>query len=319
MSRVLVTGAAGFIGSHLCDALIARGDDVVGVDSLTEYYSPARKRANLSNALATGLEFRRIDLSCDKLEPVVEGVDVVYHFAGQPGVRQSWGEDFDVYARQNLVATQRLLEATVRAGGARFVFASSSSVYGNIGARPARESDRLAPVSPYGLTKAACEELVGVYRRVHGLSAVSLRYFTAYGPRQRPEMAFASFIRAVLSGRPLHVLGDGRQTRDFTFVADVVSATIAAAKTGTESVYNISGGATTTLLTAIAEIERLTGRRALISFSPPAQGDPYRTSADLTAALRDLGYAAEVSLREGLALQVSAAMGEPVELAEAVA
>jgi nucleoside-diphosphate-sugar epimerase len=319
VSRVLVTGAAGFIGSHLCDALIARGDDVVGVDSFTEYYSPTRKRANLSGALATGLDFRRVDLSCDSLEHVVEGIDVIYHLAGQPGVRPSWGEDFDLYARRNLVATQRLLEATLRAGGARFVFGSSSSVYGNIEGRPAQESDRLAPVSPYGLTKAACEELVGVYRRVHGLSAVSLRYFTAYGPRQRPEMAFASFIRAVLSRRPLRVLGDGKQTRDFTFVADVVRATIVAAELGEEPAYNISGGTSSTLLEAIAEIERLAERRALISFSPSARGDAYRTKADLTAARRDLGYTPEVSLRDGLALQVRAAMREPVELAEAVA
>jgi nucleoside-diphosphate-sugar epimerase len=319
VSRVLVTGAAGFIGSHLCDALIARGDDVLGIDSFTEYYSPARKRANLSDALASGLQFRRIDLTSDILDSVVAGVDVVYHLAGQPGVRPSWGEDFDLYARRNLVATQRLLEATLRAGAGRFVLASSSSVYGNIGERPARESDPLAPVSPYGLTKAACEELVGVYRRVHGLSAVSLRYFTAYGPRQRPEMAFASFIRAVLSHRPVRVLGDGKQTRDFTYVADVVKATIAAAERGTEPAYNISGGTNSTVLEAIAEIERQAQRRALISFSPSARGDAYRTNADLTSARRDLAFTPGVSLREGLALQVRAAVQEPDELAEAVA
>ena len=319
MSRALVTGAAGFIGSHLCEALLARGDTVLGIDSFTEYYSPARKRANLSAALAAGLEFRRVDLSCDSLEALVDGVDVVYHLAGQPGVRSSWGEDFDTYARRNVVSTQRLLEATLRGGGARFVFASSSSVYGNVGANPARESDRPAPVSPYGLTKAACEELLAVYRRVHGVSAVALRYFTAYGPRQRPEMAFASFIRSVLLGRPLRVLGDGMQTRDFTFVTDVVAATIAAAERGIEPVYNISGGTNSTLLEAISEIERLAGRRALTSFSPSARGDAYRTNADLTAARRDLGYTPQVSLAEGLELQVQAALREPVELAEAVA
>ena len=319
MSRVLVTGAAGFIGSHLCDALLARGDTVIGVDSFTEYYSPARKRANLADALASGLEFRRVDLSCDPLDAVVEGLDVVYHLAGQPGVRPSWGENFDFYAQRNLVATQRLLEATLRARNIRFVFASSSSVYGNIGAQPARESDRPAPVSPYGLTKAACEELIDVYRRVHALSAVSLRYFTAYGPRQRPEMAFAAFIRAVISGRPLRVLGDGRQTRDFTFVSDVVAATIRAAEVGTAPIYNISGGASSTLLEAIEEIERLAGRPALIGFSPPARGDASRTSADLGAARRDLGYEPAVSLREGLAVQIRAAMEEPGEPVEAVA
>ena len=319
MSRVLVTGAAGFIGSHLCEALLTRGEDVLGVDAFTENYSPARKRANLTQALAAGLEFRRLDIAREGLDPVLRGVDVVYHLAAQPGVRSSWGEDFEAYSRRNLVATQRLLEASLRSGPARFVFASSSSVYGHVGDQPARESDRPAPVSPYGLTKAACEELVAVYRRVHGLSAVSLRYFTAYGPRQRPDMAFASFIRAVLSGRPLRVLGNGNQTREFTYVADVVAATIAAAELGTEPVYNIGGGASSTLLDAIGQIERLAGRSALISFSPTARGDAYRTSADLTVATRDLGYRPTVSLGEGLDLQIQAAMNEPVEHAEAVA
>jgi nucleoside-diphosphate-sugar epimerase len=318
VSRVVVTGAAGFIGSHLCDALIARGDDVLGVDSFTKYYSPARKRANIKAARKAGLDFKRIDLTRDELEPVVEGVDVVYHLAAQPGVRQSWGEDFDLYARRNVVATQRLLEAALQAGSPRFVFASSSSVYGHVGKEPARETDPFAPVSPYGLTKVACEELIDVYRRVHGLSAVSLRYFTAYGPRQRPEMAFATFMRSILAGKPLCVLGDGRQVRDFTFVADVVSATIAAAELGKEPAYNIGGGASSTLFRAIEEIERLVGRRALIDFSPRARGDASRTSANLTAARRDLGYEPSVSLRDGLALQLAAAMREPVEPVEAV-
>jgi nucleoside-diphosphate-sugar epimerase len=318
VSRVLVTGAAGFIGSHLCDALLARGEDVIGVDSFTEYYSPARKRANLTGAFASGLEFRHMDLTCDALEPVLEGVDVVYHLAGQPGVRPSWGADFDLYTQRNLVATHRLLEAALPSGAVRFVFASSSSVYGHIG-RPARESDPFTPVSPYGMTKAACEQLIDVYRRVHGLSAVSLRYFTAYGPRQRPEMAFAAFIRAILLDKPLRVLGDGRQVRDFTFVSDVVAATIAAAERGTEPVYNISGGGSCTLLEAIGEIEVLTSRRALLDFSPPARGDASRTSADLTTARRDLGYLPTVSLHDGLALQIRAAQDEPLELVEAAA
>jgi UDP-glucuronate 4-epimerase len=313
MSRVLVTGAAGFIGSHLCDALIARGDEVLGVDAFTEYYAPERKRANLTGAVAAGLEFRRVDLASDRLDPLLAGVDVVYHLAAQPGVRSSWGEDFDLYVRRNVVATQRLLEATHRSGVARFVFASSSSVYGDIEGAPARETDPFAPVSPYGMTKAACEGLIDVYRRVHGISAVSLRYFTAYGPRQRPEMAFAAFVQAILAGKPLHVLGDGRQTRDFTFVGDVVAATIAAAELGTEPAYNISGGSSSTLLGAIEELESLTGRHALISHSPAARGDASRTSADLTAATRDLGYSPAVSLRQGLALQVRAAMDEAVK------
>jgi nucleoside-diphosphate-sugar epimerase len=314
-----VTGAAGFIGSHLCETLLARGDRVRGVDSFSDYYDPARKQANLVDALVAGLEFRRLDLTRGDLDGVLEGVDVVFHLAARPGVRPSWSEEFELYARHNIVATQRLLEATQRAGAARFVLASSSSVYGNSGERLARESDRPAPVSPYGLTKAACEELVDVYRRVHGLSAVALRYFTVYGPRQRPEMAFASFIRAVLSDMPLRVLGDGRQTRDFTYVGDVVAATIAAADLGIEPVYNVSGGASSTLLEAISHIERLIGRRALSRFAPFARGDAHRTQADLTAAARDLSYRPEISLVEGLALQVEAAMREPLELEQAVA
>jgi nucleoside-diphosphate-sugar epimerase len=312
MSRVLVTGAAGFIGSHLSEALIARGDEVLGVDSFTEYYAPARKQANLADALAAGLEFRRIDLASDPLDSVFEGIDVVYHLAGQPGVRPSWTE-FELYSQRNLVATQRLLEAALRNGNPRIVFASSSSVYGDIDEQPARESDAFAPVSPYGLTKAACEDLIDVYRRTNGLSAVSMRYFTAYGPRQRPEMAFAAFIRSILEGKPIRVLGDGRQVRDFTFVADVVAGTIAAAEFGTEPAYNISGGASSTLIGAIEEIERLTGRQALIDYSPSARGDASRTSADLTAATRDLGYQPTVTLSEGLALQVAAALEDRVE------
>jgi nucleoside-diphosphate-sugar epimerase len=309
VSRVLVTGAAGFIGSHLCDALLARGDEVLGVDSFTDYYPKVRKRANVTPALASGLRLKHTDLTSDELEPIVAEVDVVYHLAAQPGIRGSWSE-FDLYAQRNVLATQRLLEATVRTGDARFVFASSSSVYGHIDGNPARESDRLAPVSPYGLTKVSCEELIDVYRRSHGLSAVSLRYFTAYGPRQRPEMAFAAFIRAILRGKLLPVFGDGRQVRDFTFVGDVVAGTIAAAELGTKPVYNISGGASCTLSEAIEEIERLTRRRAVVGFAAPARGDASRTSADLTAARRDLGYRPTVSLREGLKRQIRAAKDE---------
>ena len=301
MRRCLVTGAAGFIGSHLCEALLARGDRVLGVDCFTDNYESARKRANLADALAAGLEFRGLDLTHDPLDTLLEEVDIVFHLAAQPGVRTSWGEDFDLYARRNLVATQRLLEATLKAGRPRFVFASSSSVYGDLSGRPARESDRLAPVSPYGLTKAACEELVDVYRRVHGVSVVSLRYFT------------------VLAGAPLCVLGDGGQTRNFTYVTDAVAATIAAAELSTEPVYNVSGEKSATLLEAIAHIERLAGRPALIRFAPSARGDAYRTTADLTAARRDLGYSPEVMLGQGLARQVQAAMRNPTELAEAVA
>lgn len=319
MSRCLVTGAAGFIGSHLCEALLARGHSVRGIDSFTDYYEPARKRTNLEGALAAGLDLLPLDLTVNPLDTAVEHVDTVYHLAGQPGVRGSWSKGFDAYVRRNIVATQRLLEAAVHAGGPRFVFASSSSVYGNVGAVAARESDRPAPVSPYGMTKAACEELVGVYQRTHGLSAVSLRYFTVYGPRQRPEMAFASFIRAVLSGSSVQVLGDGTQSRDFTYVDDVVAATIAAAESGVQPLYNISGGANATVLEAIAHIENATGRRARVRHSGSVRGDAYRTAADLTVTKRDLRYDPAVTLREGLERQAQAAIGEAAEHTRAAA
>lgn len=315
MTRSLVTGAAGFLGSHVCEALLARGDEVCGVDSFTEYYDPALKRANLATALAAGLSFRQLDLCSDGLDELLRGVDVVFHLAGQPGVRPSWGEDFAVYAQRNVVATQRLLEASTRAGVGRFVFASSSSVYGESDGRAMRESTRRRPVSPYGLTKSACEDLVDVYRRTNGLSAVSLRYFTIYGPRQRPEMAFATFIRCVLEGKAVPVLGDGRQTRDFTYVSDAVAATLAAAERGDSQVYNVSGGASASVLKALDEIELLTGRRAIVELGRAARGDARHTRADLGLAAHELRYRPTVGLREGLARQIDAyaAGDEPLE------
>ena len=312
MSRVVVTGAAGFIGSHLADALLKRGDSVLGIDSFTDYYDPALKRANLVAALADGLEFVAGDLCEVDLVRALAGAETVFHLAGQPGVRPSFGREFDLYASRNLVATQRLLEAGMRTGVHRFVFASSSSVYGNAGGAPLGEDAPRRPVSPYGLTKAACEDLIDVYRRECGLSATSLRYFTVYGPRQRPEMAFAAFIRHILAGTALPVYGDGMQTRDFTYVDDVVTATIAAATRGTASVYNISGGDGASLAEAIATIEALSGRRARLDRRPDARGDVRHTRADLTAATRDLGYDPGTSLGEGLARQVRSALETPM-------
>jgi nucleoside-diphosphate-sugar epimerase len=308
MTRCLVTGAAGFIGSHLCEALLATGHPVVGVDALTDYYDPARKRANLVTALGMGLRFAQADLAHDPLEALVAETDVVYHLAGQPGVRPSWGAEFELYATRNLVATQRLLEACTASPVRRFVFASSSSVYGNVGEAAVDEEAPRSPVSPYGLTKAACEDLVDVYRRHSGLSAVSLRYFTVYGPRQRPEMAFASFISRIAAGLPVTLFGDGAQTRDFTYVADAVTATIAAGAAGDKPWYNVSGGGTASLREAIAEIERATGRTAVIEFAAEARGDARHTRANLAAAGRDLGYRPTVDLAAGVPMQVADAL-----------
>ena len=307
MRRALVTGAAGFIGSHLCEALLALDVEVVGVDCFTDYYDPALKRANLVCAREAGLRFVEADISQASLEPLLEGATVVFHLAAQPGVRSSFGRDFRLYATRNIVATQRLLEAMAAVGVARLVFASSSSVYGGTTGLTTKEDTSRSPLSPYGLTKAACEDLIDVYRRTTGLSATALRYFTVYGPRQRPEMAFATFISSILEGRPLPVFGNGRQSRDFTYVDDAVAATIAAAKHGAREAYNVSGGSSATVLEVIAVIERLTGRRAMLDPRPSGRGDPTHTRADLRAAQADLGYRPATMLEAGLWQQVEAA------------
>lgn len=318
MTRSLVTGAAGFIGSHLCEALLARGDDVVGVDCFSDYYEPALKQANIAPALAMGLDFRTLDLARDPLEGALAGVDLVFHLAGQPGVRESWGQ-FSLYAERNLSATQRLLEACGAAQPRRIVFASSSSVYGERDGTAALETDGRAPVSPYGLSKAACEDLLDVYRRTAGLSTVSLRYFTVYGPRQRPEMAFARFISCALRGEPVQVFGDGRQRRDFTYVGDAVAATIAAADRGERRTYNISGGASAGLREALAEIEHILDRSVAVEFLSAARGDPRSTRADLGAAATDLGYRPGTGLTQGLERQIEAARGRRRALEKAAA
>lgn len=303
--RVVVTGAAGFIGSHLCEALISAGDEVVGIDTLTDYYDPARKRENLAPSLRAGLVLHEVDLCDHPLEPLLDGAEVVFHLAAQPGVRGSFGAGFAAYADRNLLATQRVLEASLATSVGRFVFASSSSVYGNAGGRAIRETHPHAPASPYGLTKAACENLIDVYRRCDGISATSLRYFTVFGPRQRPEMAFALFIDRILEGRPIPIFGDGRQSRDFTYVADVVRATIAAGERGDQHAYNIAGGGTTTLLDALEIIERLTGRRAVVERQADARGDVRHTRADISAAMRDLGYRPVTTVADGLDVQTA--------------
>ena len=232
--RALVTGCAGFIGSHLCEALIAAGHDVVGVDCFTDYYARSHKEANLAQLRDEArFSLREVDLAAGELSNLLNGVDVVYHQAAQPGVRASWGSYFDTYVRHNIVATQRLLEAVKGQPLRRFVYASSSSVYGDAEAFPTSEMVIPKPVSPYGVTKLAAEQLVYLYGRNYGVPTVSLRYFTVYGPRQRPDMAFRRFIEWALADQPIHVYGDGEQTRDFTFVGDVVAARLTRPLPGT--------------------------------------------------------------------------------------
>ena len=310
--RALVTGCAGFLGSHLCERLVDNGCPVLGVDCFTSYYARAIKERNLERLRCEPLfELAELDLAVDDLSGLLEGVDVVFHLAAQAGVRGSFGLGFDTYVRNNVLATQRLLEQAASSPPAAFVYASSSAVYGNAPSYPTTELSERRPVSPYGMTKVATEELAAVYRRCFGVPVVGLRYFTAYGPRQRPDMAFSKFLRRALAGEVLPVNGDGRQVRDFTFVADVVEGTLAAAARGKPgAVYNIGGGNPVTLLEAIATIEMLTGRPVTLEHRPPGMGDAVRTGCDGALARRELRFRARTRLAAGLAAQLDWIAGE---------
>lgn len=305
--RALVTGCAGFLGSHLSDRLLEAGTAVVGVDSFTDYYPRALKERNLAEARDHQLfELHERDIASDPLDDLLEGVDVIYHLAAQAGVRGSFGSGFDMYLQANVKATQRLLEAAVRAPVDAFVYASSSSVYGDAVSFPTGETTPRAPVSPYGMTKCATEDLAGVYHRNHGIRTVGLRYFTAYGPRQRPDMAFNRFIAAGLAGEPITILGDGLQVRDFTFVDDVIEATVSAAENGLDgSAYNVGGGTPVTLLAAVQIIEEQIGHPIEVRHRESARGDARQTSADTRRAHADLGFGASVQLEDGLARQLA--------------
>jgi nucleoside-diphosphate-sugar epimerase len=304
--RALVTGAAGFIGSHLSEALLDRGDEVLGVDRLSDYYDPSLKRRNLESLLERdGFRIDEVDLTEADLEALLEGVDVVFHLAGQPGVRVSWGDEFQLYLSDNVLATQRLLEAAKGAHLGRFVLASSSSIYGDADSFPTPESAKPAPVSPYGMTKLAAEHLCNIYAKGFGVPATSLRYFTIFGPRQRPDMAFNRFIAAALTDQPIELFGDGEQRRDFTYVADAVAATMAAGERGEPgAVYNIAGGNSATVNEVIATIGELAGGDLAVNRGDAVIGDARRTGADTTLARERLGYEPAVPLREGLERQL---------------
>ena len=306
--RALVTGAAGFIGSHLTERLLADGVEVRGIDRLSDYYDVDLKRANLALLEGhSGFTFTEEDLNRADLGALLEGVEVVFHLAAQPGVRASWGREFEIYLSDNLLATQRLLEASRQADLRRFVFASSSSIYGDAETFPTNETDRPAPVSPYGVTKLAGEHLCRQYFRGFGVPTVALRYFTIFGPRQRPDMAFNRFIRAGLDGESIQVFGDGLQERDFTYVADAVSATAAAGDRGEPGgAYNIAGGNAATVAGVIATLGRLLGGELAVDHQAAVIGDARKTGADTSSARRDLGYEPEVTLEEGLRRQIEA-------------
>ena len=287
--------------------MLARGDEVLGVDAFTDYYPRPLKEANLDGVRErSGFELVEVDLVQAPLRELVDGVEGIFHLAAQPGVRGSWGETFALYARDNLVATQRIFEAAIEQG-CRVAWASSSSVYGNAESYPTREDVRPSPISPYGVTKLSCESLAAAYGATRGLNAVALRYFTVYGPRQRPDMAFSRIVGALADGGAFHVFGTGEQTRDVTYVGDAVDATLAAmARAPAGATYNVGGGSETTLLDVIRLAEQLSGRRVELRHEASAVGDVRRTAADTSAAREDLGWEPRVSLEEGLRAQLTA-------------
>ena len=293
--RDVVTGAAGFIGSQLAEKLLEGGHEIVAVDCFTDYYDQELKEEN-----AAGLDITRLDLAEENLD--LEGVDGVFHLAGQPGVR-SFGDVFEEYVRRNLLASRRVFEAAA-AAGVRVVFASSSSIYGDAERYPTPEETEPRPISPYGITKLGCEQLAHAYTQGFGLDAVVLRYFTFYGPRQRPDMALARVVDALTGGLSFELYGDGLQSRSFTFVADGIEATIAAMERASAgAVYNVGGGEEATMRQAIETLERVSGRTLDLIERPAAAGDVRRTSADVSRIERDLGWRATTSLTDGLQAQ----------------
>jgi UDP-glucose 4-epimerase len=302
--KALVTGGAGFIGSHLSECLLDQGAQVRAIDAFTDFYPRPLKERNLAALVGRArYEFVESDLRTVDLAALLDGITHVFHLAAQAGVRRSWGSEFQLYTGLNVDATQRLLEACVGRPIERLVYASSSSVYGDDVAIPMVETALPQPVSPYGVTKLAAEQLCHLYFVNYQVPAVSLRYFTVYGPRQRPDMGFNRFFTAVLGGRPLVQYGDGLQTRDFTFVADAVKATAVAAVRGVPGrVYNIGGGARVSLREVFDLIARVSGRQVTIDRQGAQKGDMRDTFADTSRAQAELGFAPSVTLEEGLRL-----------------
>jgi nucleoside-diphosphate-sugar epimerase len=303
--RCLVTGCAGFIGSHLSEQLLADGHDIVGVDCFTNYYSREVKERNLSGFRHnTRFSFHEHDLAEGNLSAIVSGVDYVFHLAAMPGLTRSW-IDVDTYTRCNLTATHRLLEALKEVKGLKkLVYASTSSVYGKYASGD--ESLPTKPSSPYGITKLAGEQLVRVYLEEFGVPGVVLRYFSVYGPRQRPEMGYHLFINAVLQGKPITLTGDGMQVRGNTYIADCIEATVRAGMHAIPGeVFNLGGGEICTVMEMIRKIEKLSGKTAIIERHPPRKGDQLATGADVSKLTRHLGWKPTTGLEEGVAQQIA--------------
>ncbi len=301
--KFVVTGACGFIGSHLCDRLLGAGHEVIGIDGFVPFYPREMKERNIAGAKASPrftLHETLLEES-NELEAMLKGADAIYHLAAQAGVRASWGDDFKGYVDHNVLGTQKLLEAAVKASVSRVIYASSSSVYGDVNELPLREAMALSPVSPYGVTKLAAEHLVHLYGKASGLSVTSLRFFTVYGPRQRPDMAFHRFLKAVRDGQPITLYGDGEQTRDFTFIADLVDVLEAAFVRGKPGlVYNVGGGQRISVLKVLEAIGEVTGREVKIERHEGQKGDMRDTLADTAQAARDLGFTPKTPLATGL-------------------
>lgn len=304
MAIQIVTGAAGFIGSHLAETLLKQGEKVIGIDQVNDYYDPSLKRSNLE-ILAQYPDFELIEADIQSLNwsELLTEVEIIYHQAAQAGVRASWGESFRHYTERNINATQVILEAAKEAKSLkRLVYASTSSVYGNAETLPTPETICPQPVSPYGITKLAAERLCWLYQQNFGVPVTALRYFTVYGPRQRPDMAFHKFFKAALKSQPIGIYGDGKQTRDFTYVSDAVMANLLAAAipAAVGEVFNIGGGSRVVLVDVLDTMEEITGIPLHRQYQERARGDARHTSADTSKAQKILGYKPQVSLQEGL-------------------
>ncbi len=298
----LVTGAAGFIGSHLCNRLLQNGARVYGVDSFTDFYPKWIKDLNLRPLLAQSeFEFIPEDILQLDLKKMLERTDIVFHLAAQPGVRASWGENFSIYTRNNIEATQKLLEAAKSVSIQRFIYGSSSSVYGLCPQLPMEESSSLKPFSPYGVTKLAAENLCFLYYKNFGVPCISLRFFTVYGPGQRPDMAFHKFFKSIAQGKEITIYGDGQQTRDFTYIDDIIDAILSSIESGnTGDAYNVGGGTRRKLADLIPIFEKICQKKIHIKYQEGQKGDVLHTFADITKAKRDLNYTPRTSLEDGL-------------------